>query len=40
VSTVITGATRKEQVAENMVALEVVEKLTPELTAKISALFP
>ncbi len=40
VSTVITGATRAEQVTENMKALAVVEKLTPELMTKISNLFP
>jgi voltage-dependent potassium channel beta subunit len=40
VSTVITGATRADQVAENMRALTVVEKLTPELMKKISSLFP
>ena len=31
VSTVITGASRAEQVHENMKALEVVPKLTPEV---------
>lgn len=40
VSTVITGATRPEQVTENMKALGVVEKLTPELMKRIEALFP
>lgn len=40
VSTVITGATRPEQVAENMKALTVVEKLTPEMVKRIEALFP
>jgi voltage-dependent potassium channel beta subunit len=35
VSTVITGATRKEQVVENMKALDVVPRLTPELVARI-----
>lgn len=39
VSTVITGATRPEQVSENMKALAVVEKLTPELMKRIDALF-
>ncbi len=40
VSTVITGATRPEQVTENMKALAVVEKLTPELMKRLEALFP
>ncbi len=35
VSTVITGATRVEQIMENMKALEVVPKLTPEVMARI-----
>jgi voltage-dependent potassium channel beta subunit len=35
VSTVITGASRPEQVHENMKALEVVEKLTPEIMQQI-----
>lgn len=35
VSTVITGASRPEQVAENMKALDVVEKLTPEVQESI-----
>ncbi len=35
VSTVITGASRPEQVAENMVALEVVPRLTDEVLARI-----
>ena len=35
VSTVITGASRASQVNENMKALDVVEKLTPEVMAKI-----
>ena len=34
-STVITGASRVEQVRENMKALEVVEKLTPEVMTRI-----
>lgn len=38
VTTVITGATRKEQVVENMKALDVAEKLTPELMQKIDKL--
>lgn len=37
VSTVITGATRAEQVVENMKALEVVPKLTDEVMARIEA---
>ncbi len=40
VSTVITGATKPEQVTENMKALGVVEKLSPELMKRIEALFP
>ncbi len=40
VSTVLTGATRPEQVTENMKALTVVEKLTPEIIKKVEALFP
>lgn len=35
VSTVITGASRVEQVKENMKALEAVEKLTPEVMQRI-----
>lgn len=35
VSTVITGASRSEQVAENMKALDLVSKLTPEVMAQI-----
>lgn len=35
VSTVITGASRKAQVQENMDALNVVEKLTPEIMSRI-----
>jgi voltage-dependent potassium channel beta subunit len=38
VSSVITGATRVEQIAENMKALEVVPKLTAEVLARIDAL--
>jgi voltage-dependent potassium channel beta subunit len=37
VSTVITGASRPAQVVENMKALDVVGKLTPEVLAKIEA---
>lgn len=37
VSTVITGASRPEQVAENMQALEVVDRLTPEVMDRIEA---
>jgi voltage-dependent potassium channel beta subunit len=40
VSTVITGATRPEQVAENMKALDLVEKLTPDVMKQLDALFP
>ena len=35
VSTVITGASRREQVVENMAALEVVPRLTPEVMERI-----
>ena len=35
VSTVITGASRIEQVKENMKAMDVVEKLTPDVMAAI-----
>ena len=37
VSTVITGASRPAQVVENMKALDVVAKLTPEILARIDA---
>ncbi len=38
VSTVITGATRVEQVTENMRALEVLKKLTPEVLRRVDAI--
>ncbi|MBV9127202.1 MAG: aldo/keto reductase [Verrucomicrobia bacterium] len=38
VSTVITGASRVEQVRENMQALDALPKLTPEVLARIDAL--
>jgi voltage-dependent potassium channel beta subunit len=38
VSTVITGASRVEQVQENMKALAVVEKLTPDVLQKIESI--
>jgi voltage-dependent potassium channel beta subunit len=38
VSSVITGASRAEQIAENVKALDVVPKLTPEVLARIDAL--
>lgn len=38
VSTTITGASRVEQVVENMKAVDVVEKLTPEVMARIEAI--
>ncbi|NMC12136.1 MAG: voltage-dependent potassium channel subunit beta [Chloroflexi bacterium] len=38
VSTVITGASRKSQVVENMKALDVVEKLTPDVMEKIESI--
>ena len=37
VSTVITGASRPEQVAENLKALDIVAKLTPEVLDRIDA---
>lgn len=40
VSTVITGASRAEQVVENMKALEVMPKLTPVLMEKLDRIFP
>lgn len=40
VSTVITGATKPEQVFENMKALDVVEKLTPDVMGQLNSLFP
>lgn len=40
VSTVITGATRPEQVHENMKAMEVAAKLTPDVVKAIEAIFP
>jgi voltage-dependent potassium channel beta subunit len=39
VSTVITGASRLDQVHENMKALDFVEKFTPELMARIDEIF-
>jgi voltage-dependent potassium channel beta subunit len=38
VSTVITGASRREQVVENMKALEVVPKLTPDVLEQIEGI--
>ena len=38
VSTVITGASRAEQVTENMKAMDVLPKLTPEVMAQIDAI--
>ena len=35
VSTVITGASNVEQVAENMGALDVIDRLTPEVLVRI-----
>ena len=37
VSTVITGASGPDQVAENMKALQIVERLTPEVMDRIEA---
>jgi aryl-alcohol dehydrogenase-like predicted oxidoreductase len=39
VSTVITGASRVEQVHENMKAVEVEAKLTPQILEKIDQIF-
>ncbi|MGH7721716.1 MAG: potassium channel beta subunit family protein [Candidatus Dormibacteria bacterium] len=39
VSTVITGASRVEQVRENMGALDVLEQLTPDVLASIDSVF-
>jgi aryl-alcohol dehydrogenase-like predicted oxidoreductase len=39
VSTVITGASRVEQVHENMKSAEVAAKITPEVMEKIDAIF-
>lgn len=38
VSTVITGASRKEQVGENMKALDIVPKLTPDVLERIDTI--
>jgi voltage-dependent potassium channel beta subunit len=40
VSTVITGASRVEQVRENLGALEALSVLTPEVRARVDAIFP
>lgn len=39
VSTVITGASRVEQVQENMQACEIAEKITPEIMERIDVIF-
>ncbi len=39
VSTVITGASRVEQVSENLGALDTLKKLTPDVRARIDAVF-
>jgi len=39
VSTVITGASRVEQVAENLAAVDVIDRLTPEVMQRIDAIF-
>jgi voltage-dependent potassium channel beta subunit len=39
VSTVITGASRVEQVRENLAALDVIDRLTPDVLARINAIF-
>ena len=38
VSTVITGASRAGQVVENMKAIDVVERLTPEVLERIESI--
>ena len=38
VSTAITGASRVEQVTENLAAIEVAERLTPEVLERIEAI--
>jgi len=38
VSTVITGASRRQQVIDNMGALEVAPRLTPEVIERIEAI--
>lgn len=37
VTSVITGASRPEQIVENVGALKVLEKLTPEIMAEVDA---
>jgi voltage-dependent potassium channel beta subunit len=39
VSTVITGASRVEQVHENLAALDVIDRLTPDILTRIDAIF-
>jgi aryl-alcohol dehydrogenase-like predicted oxidoreductase len=39
VSSVITGASRPQQIEENMKAIEFVDKFTPEVMAQIDAIF-
>jgi aryl-alcohol dehydrogenase-like predicted oxidoreductase len=38
VTTAILGATRKEQLTENLKAIDVIEKLTPEVLEKIEGI--
>jgi len=38
VSTAITGASKVEQVVDNMKAIDVVEKLTPEVIERLEAI--
>jgi aryl-alcohol dehydrogenase-like predicted oxidoreductase len=38
VSSVITGASRPEQIVENVGALKVLDKLTPEIMAEIDGI--
>src|SRR5207253_11081177 len=39
VSTVITGASRAEQVRENLTAVDVIKRLTPDVRERIEAIF-
>jgi aryl-alcohol dehydrogenase-like predicted oxidoreductase len=39
VSSVMTGASRVEQVRENMAAIEYADKFTPDVLAQIDAIF-
>ena len=39
VSSVITGASRVEQVRENLAALDVIDRLTPDVLKRIDGIF-